>query len=82
MIHGWAVLWRLEDDFSPDEIWVFFDGVGATRREASCPIIKPTGVAPRRDLTAYMKQLTGAMGMVGRKRGVEADDLIATKTKN
>ena len=87
MIHGWVrSFWRLEDDFSPDEIWVFFDGGGCPQRPEKhpCPSIKLTGEPPEgfSEQLEYVKQLTGAMGYGwAEKEGLEADDLIATKTK-
>lgn len=86
MIHGWVrSFWRLEDDFSPDEIWVFFDLDGCPLREKILPAYKanrgspPDGFA---DQLAWVKKLTGAMGYGWAEReGVEADDLIATKVK-
>ncbi len=85
MIHGWVrSFWRLEDDFSPDEIWVFFDRGGCPQRESILPEYKanrgspPEGFSEQLD---YVKQLTGAMGYGwAEKEGLEADDLIATKT--
>ncbi|MEK9773372.1 MAG: 5'-3' exonuclease H3TH domain-containing protein [Opitutae bacterium] len=84
MIHGWVrSFWRLEDDFSPDEIWVFFDRGGCPQRESILPEYKANRGSPPEGFSEqleYVKQLTGAMGYGwGQKEGLEADDLIATK---
>ena len=86
MIHGWVrSFWRLEDDFSPDEIWVFFDRGGCPQRENILPEYKANRGSPPEGFSEqleYVKQLTGAMGYGwAEKEGLEADDLIATKTK-
>ena len=86
MIHGWVrSFWRLEDDFSPDEIWVFFDKGGCPQRENILPEYKANRGSPPEgfpEQLEYVKQLTGAMGYGwAEKEGLEADDLIATKTK-
>ena len=86
MIHGWVrSFWRLEDDFSPDEIWVFFDRGGCPQRESILPEYKANRGSPPEGFSEqleYVKQLTGAMGYGwAEKEGLEADDLIATKTK-
>ena len=84
MIHGWVrSFWRLEDDFSPDEIWVFFDHSGCTVREKILPEYKANRGSPPEGFSSqleFVKQLTGAMGYGwAEKEGLEADDLIATK---
>ena len=65
MIHGWVrSFWRLEDEFSPDEIWVFLTGEGP-HRENILPQYKANRGSPQRDFrgaTGILKQLTGAMG--------------------
>jgi len=86
MIHGWVrSFWRLEDDFSPNEIWVFFDRGGCPQRESILPEYKANRGSPPEGFSEqleYVKQLTGAMGYGwAEKEGLEADDLIATKTK-
>jgi len=86
MIHGWVrSFWRLEDDFSPDEIWVFFDKGGCPQRETILPEYKANRGSPPEGFSEqleYVKQLTGAMGYGwAEKEGLEADDLIATKTQ-
>jgi DNA polymerase-1 len=86
MIHGWVrSFWRLEDDFSPDEIRVFFDRGGCPKRESILPEYKANRGSPPEGFSEqleYVKQLTGAMGYGwAEKEGLEADDLIATKTK-
>ena len=41
MVHGWLrSFWRLEDDWKPDEIWIFFDKGGSRRREEILPSYK------------------------------------------
>lgn len=84
MIHGWVrSFWRLEDDFSPDEIWVYFDHGGCPARENILPQYKANRGSPPdgfREQLEIVKELTGAMGYGwGQKEGLEADDLIATK---
>ena len=86
MIHGWVrSFWRLEDDFSPNEIWVFFDHGGCSLREKILPQYKANRGSPPEGFSEqleYVKQLTGAMGYGwSEKEGLEADDLIATKVK-
>lgn len=85
MIHGWVrSFWRLEDDFSPDEIWIFFDKGGCPLRENILPQYKANRGSPPEGFSEqleYVKELTGAMGYGwAEKEGLEADDLIATKT--
>ena len=86
MIHGWVrSFWRLDDDFSPDEIWVFFDHGGCPARENILPEYKANRGSPPEgfpEQLEFVKQLTGAMGYGwGQKEGLEADDLIATKVR-
>lgn len=86
MIHGWVrSFWRLEDDFSPDEIWVYFDHGGCPARENILPQYKANRGAPPEGFSQQLeivKELTGAMGYGwGQNEGLEADDLIATKVK-
>ena len=39
MIHGWVrSFWRLEDDFSPDEICLYFDHGGVLQEKIFCLI--------------------------------------------
>ena len=85
MIHGWVrSFWRLEDDFSPDETWVFFDRGGCPAREQILPEYKANRGSPPDgfpEQLEWVKELTGAMGYGwAEKEGLEADDLIATKT--
>ena len=47
MIHGWVrSFWRLEDDFKPDDIWVFFDLGGCPQREKILPEYKANRGSP------------------------------------
>ncbi len=86
MIHGWLrTFWRLEDDYSPDEIWVFFDLGGCPHREEILPEYKanrgspPDGFAEQ---LAWVKQMTGCLGYGWAEvEGIEADDLIASHLK-
>ena len=83
MVHGWLrSFWRLEDDCSPDQIWVFFDKGGSRRRENILPSYKanrglpPDGFSEQLD---WVKRLTTALGYGWREQeGLEADDLIAS----
>ena len=84
MIHGWLrSFWRLEDDFKPDQIWVFFDLGGCHKREKILPEYKANrGVPPDRFTVQleWVKKLTLSMGYgFGEEEGREADDLIAAK---
>jgi DNA polymerase I len=83
MVHGWLrSFWKLEDDYAPDQIWVFFDKGGSKRREEILPSYKanrglpPDGFSEQLD---WVKRLTTALGYGWREQeGLEADDLIAT----
>ena len=84
MIHGWLrSFWRLEDDFKPDQIWVFFDLGGCQKREKILPEYKANrGVPPDgfAEQLEWVKKLTLSMGYgFGEEEGREADDLIAAK---
>ena len=84
MIHGWLrSFWRLEDDFKPDQIWVFFDLGGCHKREKILPEYKANrGVPPDGfiEQLEWVKKLTLSMGYgFGEEEGREADDLIAAK---
>ena len=86
MIHGWLKsFWRIEEDFSPDSIWVFFDLGGCRKRENILPEYKANrGNPPEGFLEQlnWVKKLTVAMGYgMAEEDGREADDLIAAKTK-
>jgi len=83
MVHGWLrSFWKLQDDFSPEEIWVFFDRGGAKRREGILPSYKANrGLPPDgfSEQLEWVKRLTTALGYGWREQdGLEADDLIAT----
>ena len=77
MIHGWLrTFWKIEDEFSPDQIWVFFDLGGCEKREQILPEYKanrgtpPEGFAEQLE---WVKQLTSSMGYgVGEEEGVMA----------
>ena len=86
MIHGWLKsFWRIEEDFSPDAIWVFFDLGGCHKRESILPEYKANRGAPPEgflDQLNWVKKLTVAMGYgLVEEDGREADDLIAAKAK-
>jgi DNA polymerase-1 len=83
MVHGWLrSFWKLEDDCSPDQIWVFFDKGGSRRREGILPTYKANrGLPPDgfSEQLVWVKRLTTALGYGGREQeGLEADDLIAS----
>ena len=83
MVHGWLrSFWRLEDDWSPNEIWVFFDKGGSRRREQILPSYKANrGLPPEgfSEQLEWVKRLTTALGFGwAEKEGLEADDLIAS----
>ncbi len=83
MVHGWLrSFWRLEDDWSPNEIWVFFDKGGSRRREQLLPSYKANrGLPPEgfSEQLEWVKRLTSALGFGwAEKEGLEADDLIAS----
>lgn len=84
MIHGWLrTFWKIEDEFSPDQIWVFFDLGGCEKREQILPEYKANRGAPPEGFVEqleWVKQLTSSMGYgLGEEEGREADDLIAAK---
>ena len=86
MVHGWLrSFWRLEDDCSPDQIWVFFDKGGSRRREDILPTYKANrGLPPDgfSEQLAWVKRLTTALGHGWREQeGLEADDLIASAVR-
>lgn len=86
MIHGWLrSFWRLEDDFSPGQIWVFFDLGGCPHRESILPEYKANRGSPPEGFSEqleWVKKLSVALGYgVGQSTGREADDLIAAKVK-
>ena len=86
MVHGWLrSFWRLEDDCSPDQIWVFFDKGGSRRRENILPTYKANrGLPPDgfSEQLSWVKRLTTALGHGWREQeGLEADDLIASAVR-
>ncbi len=86
MVHGWLrSFWRLEDDCSPNQIWVFFDKGGSRRREDILPTYKANrGLPPDgfSEQLAWVKRLTTALGHGWREQeGLEADDLIASAVR-
>ena len=86
MVHGWLrSFWRLEDDCSPDQIWVFFDKGGSRRREDILPTYKANrGLPPDgfSEQLVWVKRLTTALGHGWREQeGLEADDLIASAVR-
>ena len=83
MVHGWLrSIWRLEDDWAPNEIWVFFDKGGSTRREEILPAYKANrGLPPEgfSEQLEWVKRLSTALGLgCMEQHGLEADDLIAS----
>ena len=83
MVHGWLrSFWRLEDDWSPSEVWVFFDKGGSRRRERILPTYKANrGLPPEgfSEQLEWVKRLTTALGYGWAEvEGLEADDLIAS----
>ena len=83
MVHGWLrSFWRLEDDWSPNEIWIFFDKGGSRRREQILPSYKANrGLPPEgfSEQLEWVKRLTTALGFGwAEQEGLEADDLIAS----
>ncbi len=86
MIHGWLrTFWRLEDDYKPDQIWVFFDLGGCPHREQILPEYKANRGSPPDGFSEqleWVKKLTIALGYgLAELEGIEADDLIATQLK-
>ena len=86
MVHGWVKsFWKLEDEFSPNQIHVFFDLGGATKREELLPSYKENrGLPPEgfQDQLEWIKKLSEAFGYgVYEKKGLEADDLIASAVR-
>ena len=84
MIHGWLrSFWRLEDDFSPDQVWVYFDLGGCPKREEILPEYKANRGNPPEGFSEqleWIKKLSVALGYgIGEEEGREADDLIAAK---
>ena len=86
MVHGWVKsFWKLEDEFNPNQIHVFFDLGGATKRK-NCflPTKKTEGLPPEGflDQLEWIKKLSEAFGYgVYEKKGLEADDLIASAVR-
>lgn len=86
MIHGWLrSFWRLEDDFKPDDIWVFFDLDGCPQREKILPQYKSNRGSPPEGFVEqleWVKKLSKSLGYgTGEAEGKEADDLIAAKVE-
>lgn len=86
MIHGWIrTFWKIEDDFQPEQIHVFFDLDGAKRREELLPSYKENrGLPPDgfKEQLDWVKKLSLALGYgVYEESGLEADDLIASAVK-
>ena len=86
MVHGWVKsFWKLEDEFNPNQIHVFFDLGGATKREELLPSYKENrGLPPEGflDQLEWIKKLSEAFGYgVYEKKGLEADDLIASAVR-
>ena len=86
MVHGWVKsFWKLEDEFNPNQIHVFFDLGGATKREELLPSYKENrGLPPEGflDQLEWIKKISEAFGYgVYEKKGLEADDLVASAVR-
>ena len=86
MIHGWLrSFWRMEDDFSPDQIRIYFDSGGCPQREEILPEYKANRGCPPEGFSEqleWVKKLSLALGYgTGEAEGREADDLIAAKVE-
>ena len=86
MIHGWLrSFWRMEDDFSPDQIRIYFDVGGCPQREEILPEYKVNRGCPPEGFSEqleWVKKLSLALGYgTGEAEGREADDLIAAKVE-
>lgn len=86
MIHGWIKsFWRLEDEFKPDEVCIFFDKGGSPRREELLPQYKSNrGPPPNGFLQQleWIKKIISSMGYFWHEdSGFEADDLIASAVR-
>ena len=86
MVHGWVKSFcKLEDEFNPNQIHVFFDLGGATKREELLPSYKENrGLPPEGflDQLEWIKKISEAFGYgVYEKKGLEADDLIASAVR-
>lgn len=86
MIHGWLrSFWRMEDDFSPDQIRIYFDAGGCPQREEILPEYKANRGCPPEgfpEQLEWVKKLSLALGYgTGEAEGREADDLIAAKVE-
>ena len=58
MIHGWLrTFWKIEDEFSPDQIWVFFDLGGCEKREQILPEYKANRRSAEDDLVVQIEPL-------------------------
>lgn len=82
-IHGWVkTLWKLEDLEKPEVMAVFFDEGGASEREALLATYKANRSEmpePLRQQIPVLRRVAELMGCpVFSRRGVEADDLIAS----
>lgn len=83
-LHGWVkTIWKLQDQEHPEAMLVFFDLGGAQDRLSLHPEYK----AQREEMPEALerqieplKELTRHLGLVGvEERGVESDDLLASK---
>ncbi len=85
-LHGWVrMLWMLQDQEKPDRVTVFFDLGASERHEKLLADYKaqrkemPQPLAQQLD---PIKKITRALGhAVVERRGVEADDLLASAAK-
>ena len=86
MIHGWLrTFWKLEDDYKPDQVWVFFDLGGCPYRERILPDYKANRGSPPDGFSEQLELVKGLTDSLGygwaEEDGIEADDLIATHLK-
>ena len=80
-IHGWLrTLWKLQDEWQPDYMVVFFDLGKSAFREALNKEYKSQRSKMPDDLSLQLpiiRELTTAMGYTCiERKGIEADDLI------
>ena len=75
---------KLEDEFNPNQIHVFFDLGGVTKKEELLPSYKENrGLPPEgfQDQLEWIKSFLKLLGMGFMRKGLEADDLIASAVR-